>query len=86
MSEKPEYCDYCLGDFKDDQTPVYVRGDADLAVHRPEDDGGTDCAYWHDWQEFGRWETYRGMQGSRLWPDGSEWEAEPYTEVPNEAL
>lgn len=77
------YCDYCLGDFED-LPPVYVRGCIDMPVHRPGDQWDNDCAYWHDWVEFGRWETGQGTQGARKWPDGREWEPEPWYESPTD--
>lgn len=70
-----EFCEYCLGDFNH-LPPVYVHGYRDLPAHRPEDKDTNDCAYWLEWQEYGRWETGRGMQGARKWPDGREWEPE----------
>jgi hypothetical protein len=77
-------CDYCLDDFED-LPPVFIRGYAFLAAHRPGDKYGGDCAYWLDWQEYGRWETNRGSQGERKWPDGREWNPEPWTDEPKEA-
>jgi hypothetical protein len=78
-------CDYCLDDFED-LPPVFIRGYAFLAAHRPGDKYGGDCAYWLDWQEYGRWETNRGSQGERKWPDGREWNPEPWTDEPKEAI